>query len=444
MTRETKLGIGVAGAFLVAVGAWAVLKWHQGEPSTGTDEGAQAQAEATPTENKDAPVATTPAAATTPAPQPLMNMAEGTSPTLNVVKQEPGTPPKNEAPPTGSAANTTANAEPPPPNMPSTANLSALPTTSNSAPPGNSEPMPAIPTNINIPQAGGSTPPTEQPAPAPNNPTPPAPAPIPPPSDTPTSSPAAEPKKDDPPGPVVPLSTTNAPKTPDQPAPPQAQLTPPPPSQPTVTVVPAGVLSPATLGPPGGGSTATTTGVTPVRPKAEPRVQSYLEEEYRWQPGDTFAAVSQKYYFTEKYGAALQQYNREYPLAGAGMRQNPPLMAPGQAVWVPPVRILERDYANQIADFRPLSDKGSPIVPANRTNAASGADPSGAALKLTKVRDRGETLYELARRSLGDSGQWFKIYRLNPTLSRDPKLPIPNGTVLRLPAEATVEAGDVP
>ena len=103
--------------------------------------------------------------------------------------------------------------------------------------------------------------------------------------------------------------------------------------------------------------------------------------------------------------------------------------------------MLERDYANLIADFRPLNDSGSPIVPTNRTNASTGSDPSGNALKLTKVRDRGETLYELARRSLGDSGQWFKIYRLNPTLSRDPKLPIPAGTVLRFPAEATVEAG---
>ena len=118
-------------------------------------------------------------------------------------------------------------------------------------------------------------------------------------------------------------------------------------------------------------------------------------------------------------------------------------MAPGQAIWIPPVWVLERDHANLIPDFRPLNDRGSPIVPTNRTNA-SGSDPSGRALKLTKVRDRGETLYELGRRSLGDSGQWFKIYRLNPTLSRDPKLPIPAGTVLRLPAEATVEAGDVP
>jgi nucleoid-associated protein YgaU len=64
--------------------------------------------------------------------------------------------------------------------------------------------------------------------------------------------------------------------------------------------------------------------------------------------------------------------------------------------------------------------------------------------KLTKVRERGETMYEVARRALGDSGQWPAVYRLNPTLSRDPKLPIPAGTILRLPAESKVEAEDAP
>ena len=40
---------------------------------------------------------------------------------------------------------------------------------------------------------------------------------------------------------------------------------------------------------------------------------------------------------------------------------------------------------------------------------------------------------------LNDSGNWYLIHRLNPTLSRDPKLPIPAGTVLRLPAGAKTD-----
>jgi hypothetical protein len=423
MTRETKLGIGVAGAFLVAVGAWAGLKWHRGDSSaTSTEEPAAAQAEATPlaTEKKDV------AAATTPPPQPVMTTSETTAaPTPIVVQSNP--PPPDLG---GSGAATAAtsnppatNTDPPPPTMAAPVATTPNPVMTNSAPTNPMDTPPAASTPVAAPNLGPVTTPPADPAPA--NPAPVIAAPT-----VPATQPT-ETKKDDPPAaPPAALANTTPEPTP-------------PPSQTSVTVVPAGVSSAASLGPPGGGPTATTTGVTPVRPKSEPRVQSYLEEEYRWQPGDTFAAVSQKYYFTEKYSTALQQYNHDYPLAGAGMRQNPPVMAPGQAIWIPPVRILERDYANQIADFRPLNDRGSPIVPTNRTNA-TGSDPSAGALKLTKVRDRGETLYELGRRSLGDSGQWFKIYRLNPTLSKDPKLPIPAGTVLRLPAEATVEAGDVP
>jgi hypothetical protein len=170
-------------------------------------------------------------------------------------------------------------------------------------------------------------------------------------------------------------------------------------------------------------------------------VQSYLEEEYHWQPGDRFEAVSQKYYFSEKYAAALQQYNRDYPLAGVGMRQNPPAMVPGQAIWVPPVRILERDYPTFIAELQELNDRGLPVSAVRPVDASPQA--SGGT-KLTKVRDRGETMYEIARRALNDSGQWIVVHRLNPTLSRDPKLPIPAGTVLRLPAEAKIETSDLP
>jgi nucleoid-associated protein YgaU len=208
--------------------------------------------------------------------------------------------------------------------------------------------------------------------------------------------------------------------------------------EPRVTVVPS-VTSTATLGAPGSASATPPAGLGASAASPEPRVQSYLEEEHRWQPGDSFAAVSQKFYFTDKYAAALQEYNRDYPLAAAGMKQNPPAMVPGQAIWVPPVRILERDYARFVADFRPLNNRGMPAPVDSPSTSRLATDP-----KLCKVRDRGETLYDIARRTLGDSGQWSVIHRLNPTLSRDPKLPIPAGTVLRIPADAKMEAGDAP
>jgi hypothetical protein len=60
------------------------------------------------------------------------------------------------------------------------------------------------------------------------------------------------------------------------------------------------------------------------------------------------------------------------------------------------------------------------------------------------VRQPGESLQEIARRTLGDSGQALRLRGFNPTLSPDPRLPIPAGTVLRLPAEAKVDAADRP
>ena len=357
MTRETKLGIGVAGRFLVAVGALGWLKVASRGFVRRGDPGVQRphKPRRRPPESKDATVAASTPAATTPAPQPVMTNSETPPPAPIVVSTNPP-PPDLGSTTSATTPNTRARRAPVMPAPVATPN----PVTTNSVPATSTETPPVTSAPIAAPNLGPVTTPPADPAPL-------NPAPL---ITTPPSVAAANPpetKKDDPPA-AVPAPTANA-------TPPEAT---PPPSQPSVTVVPAGVSSAASLGPPGGGPTATTTGVTPVRPKSELRVQSYLEEEYRWQPGDTFAAVSQKYYFTEKYGAALQQYNHDYPLAAVGMRQNPPVMAPGQAIWVPPVRILERDYANQIADFRPLNDRGSPIVPTNRTNASTGSDPSGA------------------------------------------------------------------
>ncbi len=210
----------------------------------------------------------------------------------------------------------------------------------------------------------------------------------------------------------------------------------------------------ATLGTPGRATPTPVPHDPFVAPRAvpppEPKAQSYLEEQYRWQPGDSFAAVSQRFYFTDKYAAALQRYNQEYPLAGPALRQNPAAPPPGQTVWVPPVRILERDYGPLIPNLQPLGPNGVPATPVNRppgqpvVEPVAVPPPAGAApgTQLYRVRERGESLYDIAGRTLADRGQWFRVYQLNPALSRDPRLPIPAGTTLRLPAEAKVEAAD--
>ena len=48
-------------------------------------------------------------------------------------------------------------------------------------------------------------------------------------------------------------------------------------------------------------------------------------------------------------------------------------------------------------------------------------------------------MYRLSS-ALNDSNQWATILRLNPTLKPQPEIPIPEGTILRVPPGARVEA----
>jgi hypothetical protein len=181
------------------------------------------------------------------------------------------------------------------------------------------------------------------------------------------------------------------------------------------------------------------------RPAAppEPKRDSYLEEQYRWKPGDNFAAVSTQFYKTPNYADALLKYNQDYPLATRELRQNPPALAPGQTIWVPPVRILERDYPNHIGGVTPIA------TPTARPGVEAVTPPPGLANsgfgnpaeQFYRVRQRGESVLEIARRTNTVAN---RIQGMNPTLSPDPRLPIPAGTVLRLPGDARVEAADKP
>ncbi|HEV2949535.1 MAG TPA: hypothetical protein VGX70_19315, partial [Gemmataceae bacterium] len=117
----------------------------------------------------------------------------------------------------------------------------------------------------------------------------------------------------------------------------------------------------------------------PVQPPA-PKVDSYDEETYLCKQGDRFEDISMKFYQTEKYAQALLLFNRNHPRAIAAVRQDPPTLAVGQAVYIPPLRVLEKQYATAIPDHAPLNPAASPI-PTNSDvrNPASGSSNSGAA-----------------------------------------------------------------
>jgi nucleoid-associated protein YgaU len=183
-----------------------------------------------------------------------------------------------------------------------------------------------------------------------------------------------------------------------------------------------------------------------VKPTPTPKPQlasdSFLEEEYRIRAGDSFELLSRRFYYSEKYGEALRQYNRDYPIASANLRQDPPRLTPGTVVWIPPMRVLERRYAALLPDVKP-------VTPAQASNPAptgngptwtpSNPRPNSSATKTYRVKEGGETLAEIARKTLGRSEYWGEIFQRNPQLTQNATTPIAPGTLLTLPGEAKID-----
>lgn len=84
------------------------------------------------------------------------------------------------------------------------------------------------------------------------------------------------------------------------------------------------------------------------------QVEAFDELMHMCKQDDTFASISNRYYLSEKYARALQLFNRDHPRATDGVRQQQPVLQPGQPVYVPPLHILERKHAAEIPGFTPL------------------------------------------------------------------------------------------
>jgi hypothetical protein len=198
--------------------------------------------------------------------------------------------------------------------------------------------------------------------------------------------------------------------------------------------------------------------------------------------------ISKREYNTGKYAQALLQYNRDHPGGDAAFKASQPMLTPGSTViFIPPVHVLEDHYPNLIGNVRPVpgvqgptpplqgqemivkplvpvagrQDSGTVVpvvtvpvtsgpgpagpgvaVPQSPAPAPSGSVPpagntGGAMTKPYWVPQGGQHFYVIARQTLGDSGRWSEIWRLNPQIA-DPNQLVPAGTVLRLPAEARI------
>jgi hypothetical protein len=195
--------------------------------------------------------------------------------------------------------------------------------------------------------------------------------------------------------------------------------------------------------------------VNPDPSGKSPQVRSYDVETYVVKPEDrSFAAISQRVYNTDKYAKALAQFNKNYPLTAHALKQDSPVLQPGQQVYFPPVYVLESTYPWAIGESsspspanvkdgsikigQPAPLTGTPGHPGAVAAPPPGTNVPGSFRKNPDntrnytVREGGEHILEIARTVLRDVGRWTEIYRLNPAVR--PEYPIPAGTVLKLPS----------
>ncbi len=160
--------------------------------------------------------------------------------------------------------------------------------------------------------------------------------------------------------------------------------------------------------------------------------------------------MTRSIYGDDRYSQALMQFNRDHPLASPGMKQNPPQFQPGTPVYYPSKEVLRSQYpeaftgvappppvnnsvpAVQFSKPAPIPGPGFPntsAVPPTTTSKTGLGGPGPG--NTYRVRDGGETLFDIARATFGDGNRWTQIYRLNPNVQ--PSYPVPGGTVLKLP-----------
>ncbi len=172
-------------------------------------------------------------------------------------------------------------------------------------------------------------------------------------------------------------------------------------------------------------------------------VRSFDYELYQPQAGDTFATISLAKYKSDRYHQALAQFNRE---------RDPQMVAPqpGKAVLIPPADHLESRYPQAIpggvSSPKPMPEgaAGSRYPTEDFTKEAASADwaKSGGGEKQYRVQ-KDDTIWSIAKRTLGAGDRWPDILKLNRDALRDVNQ-LPAGMVLRLPADAKVDGANLP
>lgn len=185
-------------------------------------------------------------------------------------------------------------------------------------------------------------------------------------------------------------------------------------------------------------STAAPAGLQ-IKPVSD--VESYDEESHVCRSNDSPETLSLEYYHTPRYARAIVLFNRDHPKAADGIRQEPPQLLAGQVLYIPPARVLEKNYGSAIGESQSPAAVG--VLTPPPVSSPTPATPNAGSVRLYSIRQQnGEMLYQIAQRTLGTGDRWYEIALLNPQFK--PEQPVPLGQQVKLPADAKVEQADGP
>ena len=161
--------------------------------------------------------------------------------------------------------------------------------------------------------------------------------------------------------------------------------------------------------------TATPTNTGNVAPaSAVAPIASGRDQPYVVAPGDNLFEISRKVYGDGSYYRALFAYNSDrYPHAED--------IRSGNVLDVPPAEYLNQRYPELIGGANDGSGNSATI---GRAPAAAGSDYT--------VRE-GDTLFDIARKQLGQASRWTELYELNRAALGENLENLRPGVTLRLP-----------
>lgn len=127
---------------------------------------------------------------------------------------------------------------------------------------------------------------------------------------------------------------------------------------------------------------------------------------------DSWWTISVRAYGTGQYFRALYEHNRDRVPDG--------VLPVGQLIETPPIPELRRLYPH--------------AVPPDDRSAIELRDDDPVRRDQAYVVQPGDTLFDIARRQLGQAARYVEILRLNPHLPPDASQPLPAGMRLMLPS----------